>query len=192
MAHQQNRSSGENLALTITLTKTNVRVQDVSKVPELPPRRPHFRYSRRIHLGFTISKNLSLDPEIARRIGKATGTKSNLTKKARDNKYLTWNTKNAQLPLTLSHQFDVLRDGTRIARLDKKKNLYRKRPEDMSEAQATFDVDFHGESGIACEQALLLGRAKRVSRERASERRSREEPNRRACSPAKSGRADES
>ena len=50
-----------------------------------------------------------------------------------------------------------MRDGTRIARLDKKKNLYRKRPEDMSEAQATFDVDFHGESGIACEPALLLG-----------------------------------
>ena len=37
----------------------------------------------------------------------------------------------------------------------------------MSEAQATFDVDFHGESGIACEQALLLGRAKRVARENA-------------------------
>ena len=81
MAHQQTRSSGENLGLKITLTKTNVRVQDVSKAPELQPRRPHFRYSRRIHLGFTISKNLSLDPEIARRIGKATGTKSNLTKK---------------------------------------------------------------------------------------------------------------
>ena len=57
-----------------------------------------------------------------------------------------------------SQQFDVLRDGIRIARLDKK-SLYHKRPEDMSEAQATFDVDFHGESGIACEQAVLLGRA---------------------------------
>ena len=84
---------GENLGLTIILTKTNVSVEDVSKAPELQTRRPHFRCSRRIHLGFTISKKLSLDPEISRRIGKATGTMSNLTKKARDNKYLTWNTK---------------------------------------------------------------------------------------------------
>ena len=48
---------------------------------------------------------------------------------------------------------------------------------------------------LACEQALLFGRAKRVSRERASEGRSREgpslvrsreaRPNRRACSYAK-------
>ena len=46
---------------------------------------------------------------------------------------------------------------------------------------------------LACEQALLFGRAKRVSREHASERRSREgqarsreaRPNRRACSHAR-------
>ena len=48
---------------------------------------------------------------------------------------------------------------------------------------------------VACEQALLLGRVKRVSRERASDRRSREGPrplaahfaypNRRACSQAR-------
>ena len=41
---------------------------------------------------------------------------------------------------------------------------------------------------IACEQALIFGQVKRVSRERASERRSREAnfacPNRRACSQA--------
>ena len=60
----------------------------------------------------------------------------------------------------------------------------------------------HGAQGVmelACEQALLFGRVKRVSRERASERRSREGlgrsltrsrearfacPNRRACSQA--------
>ena len=73
---------------------------------------------------------------------------SNLTKKARDKKYLTWNTKmhnyHARFLTSLTR---LQRDGTRIARLDKKENLYRKRPEDMSEAQATFDVDFHGESG---------------------------------------------
>ena len=46
----------------------------------------------------------------------------------------------------------------------------------------------HPGPALACEQALLFGRAKRVSRERASERRSREarfaRPNRRACSQA--------
>ena len=76
-------SACENLGLTIILTKTNVSVQDVSKAPELQTQRPHFRCSRRIHLGFTISKNLSLDPEISQRITKATSTMSNLTKKAR-------------------------------------------------------------------------------------------------------------
>lgn len=102
--------------------QTCVSVQDVTKAPELQTRRPHFRFSRRIHLGFTISKNLSLDSEISRRIGKATGTMSNLTKKARDNKYLTWNTK--------MHNYHAC--VLSIARLDKK-NLYRKRPEDSSD-----------------------------------------------------------
>ena len=37
---------------------------------------------------------------------------------------------------------------------------------------------------VACEQALLFGRAKRAARERASERRSRESPKWRACSQA--------
>ena len=45
-------------------------------------------------------------------------------------------------------------------------------------------------AGVACEQALLFGRVKRVSRERASERRSEAHfayPNRRACSQANIG-----
>ena len=47
-----------------------------------------------------------------------------------------------------------------------------------------------GSFDVACEQALLFGRAKLAARERASERRSREGqarfayPNRRACSQA--------
>ena len=49
-------------------------------------------------------------------------------------------------------------------------------------------------SRLACEQALLFGRVKRVSRERASERRSREArfacPNRRACSQTNSRQTD--
>ena len=56
-------------------------------------------------------------------------------------------------------------------------------------------VNLVNKKHLACEQALLFGRVKRVSRERASERRSREGqrsrearfacPNRRACSQAK-------
>ena len=56
-------------------------------------------------------------------------------------------------------------------------------------------------ASLACEQALLFGRVKRVSRERASERRSREGPrsreahfaypNRRACSQANASSEDE-
>ena len=65
------------------------------------------------------------------------------------------------------------------------------------------DTCSSGTGAIACEQTLLFGRAKRVSRERASERRSREgplarafsrarlaRPNRRACSQATDANAD--
>ena len=53
-------------------------------------RRRHSRCSRRIHLvGPTVLMNLSLDSEISRRIGKATGTKSKWTRRAWKNKFLT-------------------------------------------------------------------------------------------------------
>ena len=66
-----------------------------------------------------------------------------------------------------------------------------------NELQITSDNQRLGiadELDVACEQALLFGRVKRVSRERASKRGSREGrsreacfacPNRRACSQAK-------
>ena len=55
-------------------------------------RRRHSRCSRRIHLvGSTVLMNLSLDSEISRRMGKATGTMSKLTKRAWENKFLTEN-----------------------------------------------------------------------------------------------------
>ena len=47
------------------------------------------------------------------------------------------------------------------------------------------DTCSSGTGAIACEQTLLFGRAKRVSRERASERRSREGPLARAFSRAR-------
>ena len=55
-------------------------------------RRRHSRCSRRIHLvGSTVLMKLSLDSEISRRIGKATGTMSKWTRRAWKNKFLTEN-----------------------------------------------------------------------------------------------------
>ena len=48
-----------------------------------------------------------------------------------------------------------------------------------------FVPEVFAQVNLACEQALLFGRVKRVSRERATERRSFACPNRRACLQAK-------
>ena len=50
-----------------------------------------------------------------------------------------------------SQQFDVLRSGTRIARLDKKKIFIVNVPKICLKLRLLFDVDFHGESGTADE-----------------------------------------
>ena len=84
----------EKFGLTISLKKTNVSAQDVSQAPEIKIGDhtldvvDEFTY-----LGSIISMNLSLDSEISRRIGQASGTISKLTKRAWENKYLTENTK---------------------------------------------------------------------------------------------------
>ena len=82
------------LGLTISLKKTNVIARDASQVPSVKINDytlevvEYFTY-----LGSNISNNLSLDIEINRRIGKAACTMAMLTKKVREHKMLTENTK---------------------------------------------------------------------------------------------------
>ena len=70
-------SAYENFDLTISPKKTNVSAQDVSQAPEIKIGNhtldvvDEFTY-----LGSTISIDVSLDSEISRRIGKATGIMS--------------------------------------------------------------------------------------------------------------------
>ena len=72
--------------LTISLKKTNVSARDTSQVPSV-------KINDFTYLGSNISNNLSLDTEINRRIGKAACTMVKLTKRVRENKMLTENTK---------------------------------------------------------------------------------------------------
>ena len=69
-------SACEKLGITISLKKTNVSAQDVSQAPEIKIG------DHTLDLGSIISMNLSLDSEISRRIGQASGTRSKLTKRA--------------------------------------------------------------------------------------------------------------
>ena len=84
----------EKFGLTISLKKTNVSAQDVSQAPEIKIGDhtldvvDEFTY-----LGSITTMNLSLDSEISRRIGQASGTMSKLTKRTWENKYLSENTK---------------------------------------------------------------------------------------------------
>ena len=78
----------------LSLKKTNVIARDASQVPSVKINDytleviEYFTY-----LGSNISNNLSLDTEINRRIGKAACTMAMLTKKVREHKMLTENTK---------------------------------------------------------------------------------------------------
>ena len=84
----------EEFGLTISLKKTNVSVQDASKVPCIKIG----DYTLEVvedftYLGSTISSNLSLDKEINKRIGKASATMAKLSSRVWENKMLTMNTK---------------------------------------------------------------------------------------------------
>ena len=86
-------SACENFGLTISLKKTIVSALDVSQAPEIKVGDHTLDVVDKFtYLGSTISMYLSLDSEISRRIGEATGTMSKLTNRAWENKYLTENT----------------------------------------------------------------------------------------------------
>ena len=75
--------------LTISLKKTNIMAQDTPNTPII-----HIEVvSEFTYLGSTMSSNLFLEPELRRRIGKASSVMSRLSKRVWENKKLTLNTK---------------------------------------------------------------------------------------------------
>ena len=87
-------SACQKFGLTVSIKKTEVMSQNVATPPVITiDNKPlqvsdHFTY-----LGSTVSSNLSLDPEIDRRIGKAAGTMAKLHKRVWSNSSLRLKTK---------------------------------------------------------------------------------------------------
>ena len=80
--------------LCISLKKTEVMGQDVSKVPEITIGDHTLGVTETFtYLGSKISSNLSLDAELNARIGKASATMAKLSKRVWENKKLTISTK---------------------------------------------------------------------------------------------------
>ena len=80
--------------LTISLKKTEIMSQDVSVAPNISIGDHTLEVVEKFtYLGSTMSNNLSLDPELNCRIGKATTAMARLTKRVWENGMLTINTK---------------------------------------------------------------------------------------------------
>ena len=81
-------------ALTISIKKTEVLVQDTPTTPVITINESQLAVVHNFkYLGSTISDNLSLDQEINARIGKAATVMSKINKRVWDNKNLTLKTK---------------------------------------------------------------------------------------------------
>ena len=80
--------------LTISVKKTEVMCQNTTNPPIITIGEKVLETADQFtYLGSTISSNLSLDRELDKRIGKASGTMSRLNKRVWSNKLLTTNTK---------------------------------------------------------------------------------------------------
>ena len=87
-------SACEKFGLAVSIKKTEVMCQNVSIPPVIKINsKPLLVTEHFTYLGSTISDNLSLDPEMNRRIGKAAGTLAKLDSRVWSNKQLTLKTK---------------------------------------------------------------------------------------------------
>ena len=86
--------ASKDFSQTISLKKTNIMAQDTPIAPIIHIDNYDLEVvSEFTYLGSTISSNLSLKPELSRRIGKASAVTSRLSKRVWENKKLTLNTK---------------------------------------------------------------------------------------------------
>ena len=83
----------KDFGLTISLMKTNIMAQDTAIVPTIHIDNYNLELvSEFTYLGSAMSGNLSLEPKLSRRIGKASAVTSQLSKHVWENKKLTLNT----------------------------------------------------------------------------------------------------
>ena len=86
--------ASKDFGLTISLKKTNIMAQDTAIAPTIHIDNYNLEVvSEFTYLGSTMSSNLSLEPELSRRIGKASAVMSRLSKHVWENKKLTLSTK---------------------------------------------------------------------------------------------------
>ena len=86
--------ASKDFGLTISLKKTNIMAQDTPIAPIIHIDNYNLEVvSEFTYLGLTMSIDLSLEPEVSRRIGKASSVMSHLSKRVWENKKLTLNTK---------------------------------------------------------------------------------------------------
>ena len=87
-------SACDAFGLTISIKKTEVMAQNASSAPTISIGDKNLAcVDNFTYLGSTISSNASLEAEISRRIGRASGTMAQLSKRAWENQMLTTRTK---------------------------------------------------------------------------------------------------
>ena len=86
--------ASKDFRLTISLRKTNIMAQDTAIIPIIHIDNYNLEVvSEFTYLVSTMSSNLSLEPELSRRIVKASAVMSRLSERVGENKKLTLNTK---------------------------------------------------------------------------------------------------
>ena len=82
--------------LTVSLKKTNILSQDTESQPTISINNYQLDVVKKFtYLGSTVTNTLDMDPELNRRIGRATSTLARLTKRVWENSKLTTNSKMA-------------------------------------------------------------------------------------------------
>ena len=100
--------ASKDFGLIISLKKTNIMAQDTPIAPIVHIDNNNLEVvSEFTYLGSTMSSNLSLEPELSRRIGKASAVMSRMSKRVWENNKLTLNTKNESVPGVRTQHFAI-------------------------------------------------------------------------------------
>ena len=115
--------------LTISLKKTNVMAQGAKPAPRISISDYEMQVVREFtYLGSTVTDNLSMDPEIGKRIGRASTTFARLSKGVWENRKLTLHTKAAiHGACTLSTLLSDSESWTLYSRQERRLNTFHMR-----------------------------------------------------------------
>ena len=150
--------------LTISLKKTEVMCQDVSTAPSISIGDHTLVVVEKFtYLGSTITKNLSLDPELNSRIGKATTAMARLTKRVWENDMLTTKTKmNVYQACVLSTLLYGSEAWTLYSYQERRLNTFHlrclRRLQGLTWQDRVTNIDVLAKAGMASMQTMLTTR----------------------------------